>query len=355
MTFGMSVNRAEFDRHTTELVGSFRSEAVSVTPVIKGNGYGFGREVLALESARLKVNRIAVATVFEAEQALDNFAGSVLVLEPIRESDPVAMSVWDSLLQGHVARLVATIDEPVPASVAKAKGLKVLIKVRTSHGRFGVPQQNVSEFRAALPTTLTVIGYSLHLPLVGLGNGVAEAKAFVSSLPTSKGTLEISVSHLSPAECAAVAAAAQSPVTIDARIGASLWLGNMDALSTFGTVTAIRDLAAGEPIGYRSIAGDIAARVLVISGGTSHGVGLAAPTHLSGIANKIKSLGASIMAVLFGTDSPFRIAGRPLHFVEPPHMHYSLVYCADTSVVVGDRIPCTVRKTTSTFDIVEFV
>ena len=57
-------------------------------PVVKGNGYGFGLDLLVAECARLHgsagVGMIAVGTYAEAPVALAAFPGDVLVMEPYR-------------------------------------------------------------------------------------------------------------------------------------------------------------------------------------------------------------------------------------------------------------------------------
>ena len=64
----------------------FVADEPGVVPVIKGNGYGFGRDLLCAEAARLGVPMIAVGTYAELPEALATFAGDVLVMEPFRGS-----------------------------------------------------------------------------------------------------------------------------------------------------------------------------------------------------------------------------------------------------------------------------
>jgi alanine racemase len=55
-----------------------------LVPVVKGNGYGFGRDLLLGEAHRLGVPMVAVGTYTELPEALAGFAHDVLVLEPYR-------------------------------------------------------------------------------------------------------------------------------------------------------------------------------------------------------------------------------------------------------------------------------
>ena len=65
---------------------SFVADRPGVVPVVKGNGYGFGRDVLCAEAARLGVDTIAIGTYAELPEALAAFGGDVLVMEPYRGS-----------------------------------------------------------------------------------------------------------------------------------------------------------------------------------------------------------------------------------------------------------------------------
>ncbi len=68
--------RASHDRFVADHPG--------VVPVIKGNGYGFGRDLLCAEASRLGVPMIAVGTYAELPTALGAFGRDVLVMEPFR-------------------------------------------------------------------------------------------------------------------------------------------------------------------------------------------------------------------------------------------------------------------------------
>ena len=67
----------------------FVADHPGVVPVIKGNGYGFGRDLLCAESTRMGVPMIAVGTYAEVPSALAEFGGDVLVMEPYRAADPL--------------------------------------------------------------------------------------------------------------------------------------------------------------------------------------------------------------------------------------------------------------------------
>src|SRR5215203_2325365 len=53
-----------------------------IVPVIKGNGYGFGRDLLAGEAHDLGLSMVAVGTYAEVPDALAAFDGDVMVMTP---------------------------------------------------------------------------------------------------------------------------------------------------------------------------------------------------------------------------------------------------------------------------------
>ena len=62
------------------------------------------------------------------------------------------------------------------------------------------------------------------------------------------------------------------------RIGTQLWLGDRDALRVRATVLDVHPVERGDVYGYRSRTAPAAGTILVVSGGTAHGIGLEAPT-----------------------------------------------------------------------------
>ena len=62
----------------------FVADRPGIVPVIKGNGYGFGRDLLCAEAGRLGVPMVAIGTYAELPEALAAYGGDVLVMEPYR-------------------------------------------------------------------------------------------------------------------------------------------------------------------------------------------------------------------------------------------------------------------------------
>ena len=80
MTFSLNVDATKFRGHLVSVMNSYASAGAELVPVIKGNGYGFGRGVLADEASRLGCNRIAIGTIWELGQALADFPGEITQL-----------------------------------------------------------------------------------------------------------------------------------------------------------------------------------------------------------------------------------------------------------------------------------
>ncbi len=66
--------------------------------------------------------------------------------------------------------------------------------------------------------------------------------------------------------------------TFRPRIGTALWLGDRGALSVRATVLDAHPVERGDIYGYRGRTAPRAGTILIVSGGTSHGIGLEAPT-----------------------------------------------------------------------------
>jgi len=92
--------------------------------------------------------------------------------------------------------------------------------------------------------------------------------------------------------------------------------------------------------------------LLVVAGGTAHGVGLEAPKNLSGLTPRAKNLARAGLATLNRTASPFSWSGSKLGFAEPPHMQVSLLWVPGevTPPQVGEELKATLRHTTTLFD-----
>ena len=380
MTFSLNVNAVTFREHLTSVRDRIQELGGQLTPVIKGNGYGFGRQILAQESIILGVSRIAVGTVWELEQALAQFNGQVLVLEPFNASDHLAISQWQQTTANHAHRIIATIATDNLLDALNVGIRHVVLDGRTSLTRFGLATHELIHVTQSIPLDMTVHGLILHLPIAdsprpsegGLISGAAgyseEADGGYSLAGREIEThawlltyrelarehdlpLHVSLSHMSADELAQLIKDFPD-FSFELRLGTALWLGAPSALSVTGQVLAVHNIRKNQHIGYRQIQSHMNQKLVVVSGGTAHGVALAAPSIRSSLRAKSIALVEGINEVRGKVRSPFSKNGHNLLFAEPPHMHVSLLWCDDDSIAVGDVLTCNMRNTTGQFDVV---
>src|SRR5690606_32022763 len=98
MAFDLMIRAADWRSHLTATTAAHRG----LVPVIKGNGYGLGRQRLAGEAVRFGADMIAVGTYEEAVELLGAFPGDVQVLTPWR---PFSPRVADPRLVHTVSRV----------------------------------------------------------------------------------------------------------------------------------------------------------------------------------------------------------------------------------------------------------
>lgn len=339
MTYDLHIDTGRWRAH----LASTAARYPGLVPVIKGNGYGFGREVLAAEAARLGADLIAVGTYGEVPAVLETFAGEVLVLTPWRPFYDLA-----GLDLERVIHTVGRVDD-VAALAAAHPGARVVLEGETSMSRHGLDRHELAAAVGHLDG-LSLEGFSIHLPLVG--DRAAEAERWAAALAASRvETTRLFVSHLDAGQLRALQAA-RPGLEVRPRIGTALWLGDTDALEVRATVLDVHTVAKGEAVGYRQrpVPGD--GHLLIVSGGTAHGVGLEAPSADASPTGRAKILARGGLQAAGRVRSPFRIDGRQRWFVEPPHMQVSMLFIpAGTPVpAVGQTVTAAVRFTTATFD-----
>jgi Alanine racemase, N-terminal domain len=316
-----------------------------IVPVAKGNGYGFGVARLARRADWLGADLMAVGTYDEAPEALKRFGGDVLVLSPWR---PFVRAPEDPRLVHTVGR-VDDVKALVAASARSARP-RVLLEGLTSMRRHGLdPDQMRSLEVSGVLSDVSVEGVALHLPMPSGGSSgahVAETEHWLG-----QGHDRLYVSHLSDAELAELRSR-HPELVLRPRIGTQLWLGDRGALSPRATVLDVHQVAAGDRVGYRQRRIPRRGHVLVVSGGTAHGVGLEAPTAATSVRSRAVAAARGGLDAAGFALSPFRVAGRQRWFVEPPHMQVSMIFVPDGVAVppVGDEVGLDVRFTTTHFD-----
>ena len=383
MAFVVTVDGQRWRDHQDAVAGAvLRAANAPIVPVIKGNGYGLGQSLLTAEAVRLGADTVAVGTVFEVEEVARQGNHDIVVLEPYEPRDSVASDAWwgvgQALHAGRVIRTVASTEALI--SLADGTGsVRVVLEAQTSLHRFGMDEAELlsvltdSRVREALERGRILIeGLTVHLPIaqpadevephgVSLGSaktrevvrwaGLWQAETAVWSGHNSP-ECRVWVSHLDDVELAAVASSVPD-VVLRPRIGTRLWL-DRSCLKASGTVLAVHPLATGTHVGYRQRTGPKDGTLVVVSGGTSHGIGLSAPTPAATVRQRVVTAGTGALDAAGRALSPFRWQGKQRWFAEPPHQHVSMIWLPAGVVVpaVGDRLDADVRYTTSRFDAV---
>jgi hypothetical protein len=324
-----------------------------LVPVIKGNGYGYGHGRLARESQRLQTDTIAVGLPSEAALVRDDFTGSIVVLQAWRPGDPVA----DRLLDDE--RVITTVSRitDLQTLAARGKPSRVLVEVLTSMRRYGIPPKDLAAAAGELGA-LRCEGWTIHLPM-GDESRYAEAVRLArSALDARAGTLWLS--HLPTEDAIGLSrqlGGSDAPVPIRLRVGTRLWLGDEGSRKTVATVLDVHSVRRGERIGYRQRPAPIDGWVVVMSGGTSHGIGMEAPTAGTSFRQRAISMAAGSLEAAGLALSPYTIGGRKRWFCEPPHMQASMVFLprSQRPPEVGEEMPVELRLTTALVDTVDEV
>jgi hypothetical protein len=335
----LEVDRARFDAGLKKVAAEFPG----LVPVAKGNGYGLGIGRCAAEAAALGADTLAVGTAAEIAQVGPVPFERLVVLTPHLPGDPVP----------HGTNLVHTAAGA--AALRELAGRAVVVECRTSLRRHGVDAAELPAVAEAL-TTCRPQGFALHLPMnrpAGV-DPVAEVEAWLDRLAAAGlPTDTLWLSHLSAAEVNDLTH--RHPGTrFRARIGTRLWLGDRGARRPRGRVLDVERLSRGERFGYRQRRARAAGHLVVVAGGTAHGIGLAAPRAVAGVLPRAKLAAEAGLAEVNLALSPFSWAGRQRWFAEPPHMQVSLLWLPGgvTPPAVGEYLDVDTRMTTTTFDAV---
>lgn len=338
MSFDLYVDEDRWRAHLGSVLDSMPPNT-SLVPVVKGNGYGFAVPRLAEEAARLGVPAVAVGTYAELPAVERSFPGDLLVLEPWRPG--VRHGLDDR-------RVIHTVSREKDLAAVAGTGARVVLEQVTSLRRFGF---EVGAAARRPPVGVSVEGVALHLPLVGDASGQAQRLGdTVHGAGDFAGPLW--VSHLTPA--AAGELARRSGLDVRLRLGTALWLGERAALRPRATVLEVRRLGRGDPSGYRQRKAPGAGSLIVVSGGTAHGVALEAPRPVSSLRERAATIALGGLEALGRNPSPYRWQGKRLWFAEPPHMQVSLLWLPGSAAApgVGAELDVDVRYTISTFDAV---
>lgn len=321
MTLRLTVDTAAWERH----VASVAERVPGLVPVVKGNGYGFGRGFLA-ERAAAFADTVAVGTVHELADVAPRAECDVVVLTPALHVPDPALPVPAPVVPDPI--LTVSCRQHVDVLAGGARGRRVLVKVATSMRRYGVDVGDVDELVAhAEASGLAVIGVSLHLPLAGPEDDRHDE--IVDLLGRIDPAHEVWLSHLSPERFERLPSSHRYRL----RLGTLLWHGDKSMLQLSAEVLETRSVSAGERAGYQRTPVPARGTLVMIGAGTAHGVHPLADGR-----------------------SPFHHRRTRLALLEPPHMHTSMAFVPDGTSVpeVGDRVDVQRPLTTTLVDEIEW-
>ena len=314
MPLRLTVQRAAWQAHIDHMAATVDG----LVPVVKGNGYGFGRATLHPLIKGLS-DYVCVGTIRELDHVAERVTPVVLtpsLVPPPLTAVPAILTVGS----------MGDVD-----ALARWQG-RVIVKLQSSMHRYGAPRDELQAVvTAATAGGLDVVGYALHLPLAGSdADRRAEIDGWLDQVDPRQ---PLWLSHLQPQSYAALRSA-HPHRQFRLRLGTSLWHGDKSALQLHANVTAVHAVRAGERAGYRLTEIQSDGFLVLIDAGSAHGV-----------------------SPLDGGASPFHFARSRLPLLEPPHMHTSMVVVAEGSPcpALGDRVDVQRPLISTLVDEVEWV
>jgi len=340
MSLILHVDGAKWRAHLATVLAESDAQIV---PVIKGNGYGFGKKVLATEAKDLNLPVVAVATVAEANEIETVFPGEILLLSPSASSDS--------------ERVIHTIS-PHSSVFSEKLPKKFVIELLSPIHRHGFALSDLGNALEKYSKGGKCEGIAIHLPIDQKSSASEWIDKSLQSITergidTSEFNNSVWVSHISKNDLAKLKLK-WPQIVWKIRIGTKLWLGDRTSLKAKAQVLDLHAIEKPTSVGYRQYR--VGRGWLVIaSGGTSHGVGLEIATPKRDFLSQVKALTKSFLNLFGWNPSPFSWNGKKLEFAEAPHMHLSLLtFKGKNAPKVGSELDVDVRFTTTAFDQVVF-
>lgn len=300
MTIRLTIRTALWRSH----VASVANGVDGLVPVVKGNGYGFGR----LELARLAsefADTVAVGTIHELDGLPDGLNAIVLTptLGPPSSTSPV-LTVGN---RTHVEALAGWSG-------------RVLVKIASSMHRYGRGPELLDDARRA---GLDVVGVSIHPPLAGTADDHRDE--IVDLIDGLDPAVAVWVGHLDRGTYATL----PDTHSYRLRLGTGLWHGDKSFLHLDADVLDVQSITSGETAGYHQGLARVDGHLVMIGAGTANGV-----------------------TPLADGRSPFHFERQRLDLHEPPHMHTAMAFVplGDPLPVIGDRIDLQRPLTTTLVD-----
>lgn len=405
MTFALHVD-AELWRGSTKAARDAVDQGVgnenALVPLVDSHAWGLSPGQLAHEANNLGVTTLAVGTAYDAAAVAPHFDGDLLVTQPWDPRDTLAASVWETLDDGLLTRVIRTIasTEALHRLAAEAVSpIPVVLQGLTSRHCIGLQEPDLDALladdtiRTALrERRLDIRGALLNLPAKQPGSPqvttIGDARGESLSAKSSNRVREcwgwtvlwiralaaveqagielhtdattIWATRLADAEIDDLRAALEV-VPIRVVRGGDFWLTEPAALQAYGTVLAVHRVERGRDVGDRQRHTAKDGYVIALGGGTSHGVGVAATTSTTSRRARAFAAAGSALDAIGRVRSPFVWAGKRRMFAEPPASGTSLVWLSADDVsealaaghrtpVVGDQWLCQVNLDLAHFD-----
>ncbi|MEZ5096104.1 MAG: alanine racemase [Nocardioides sp.] len=330
-----------------------------LVPVAKGNGYGVGLGRRA-RTTQWRADQgllgedpvLAVGTYAELPEVATRCSADLLVLTPWRPFGPGLE--LDPTLAGRVIHTVGR-PEDLRDLLARDPRARFVLELGTSMKRHGLAPHELRHTGLELADrpSARLAGVAVHLPL-GTGTHLAEMERLLTDVVAAglpAGSSTVWVSHLSTDELAQLRRA-YPDLAVRPRIGTDLWLGDRGALRVTAPVLDVHAIERGERYGYRQRSAPRAGHLVIVSGGTAHGIGLEAPLGDGSLRSRATRLARGGLDAAGLAKSPYLIDRRHPFFAEPPHMQASMLFLPQGSSVpaVGDELELRVRFTATWVD-----
>ena len=306
VTVTLTIRTAPWRAHVAQLAGAVDG----LVPVVKGNGYGFGRIPLAQLAAEF-CDTVAVGTIHELHGLPDEL--HPVVLTPTLAAPPSTAPILTVGNQTHVDALADW-------------GGRVVVKLESSMHRYGADGDLVDAARRSRASTWSASASTLRLP----GHRREHADEIARTIDTIDPDLPVWVSHLDPVAYASL----PTTHTYRLRLGTSLWHGDKSLLHLSADVLDVRPIRAGVAAGYHQQPVTTDGHLVMIGAGTANGV-----------------------TALPDGRSPFHFDRTRLELHEAPHMHTSMALVADGEQVpdIGSRVDVQRPLTMTTVDFYEWI
>ena len=267
MTLQLTVQRETWRAHVHGVAASY---ADGLWPVVKGNGYGFGRGFLhgLVDELCTPAAPVCVGTVHELGDA--PHARPVVVLMPAAASTLARATVAPNV----VLSVASVADCDALPTEHTATHAPVAVKLRSSMNRLGASAEELGAVLDRVTRRARAVhSLLLHLPRAGDDEAhAAEVRAWAARLDDHgvDPGIPLSVSHLGAQAFTALRDALDRPLSC--RVGSALWHGAKGPLHLGADVLAVHPVRGGQRAGYQLTEVPADGHLVVVGAGTANGV-----------------------------------------------------------------------------------